>query len=345
MSKRIGLIVGVGSIGRRHAVVMAERYEQLFVVDSSLTAQKWAKEHLPSHAKVFGALPDALADIGKHAAQVTAVIASWGPHHFEAFSRLVQSGVRRVFCEKPLATSLQQIRTMNSISKEHSVQVTAGLHLRYRGMSEFIQRISVERLGGKPTTFVVDGGARCLATTGSHWIDFAIAVFGASPKSVIASLRSAPINPRSETLQYWDGVAVWEFPQGQRATITYDNASSVHERARFYASAGVVEIDTSLTVRVFQRDPNEVAADRRVIRVGEVRRDELVGEFIPDLGEVLSVQLDEIEGVRVSSYGLPEVVESANALLAAFESSRLGKRIEFPLSDDVIADSQDWAIS
>jgi predicted dehydrogenase len=345
MSERIGLIVGVGSIGRKHAVVMAERYEQLFVVDSSLTAQKWAKEHLPSHAKVFGALPDALADIGKHAAQVTAVIASWGPHHFEAFSRLVQSGVRRVFCEKPLATSLQQIRTMNSISKEHSVQVTAGLHLRYRGMSEFIQHISVERLGGRPTTFVVDGGARCLATTGSHWVDFAIAVFAASPKSVIASLRSAPINPRSETLQYWDGVAVWEFPQGQRATIAYDNASSVHERARFYTPAGVVEIDTSLTVRAFQRDPNEVAADRRVIRVGEVRRDELVGEFIPDLGEVLSVQLDEIEGVRVSSYGLPEVVESANALLAAFESSRLGKRIEFPLSDDVIADSQDWAIS
>ena len=345
MPKRIGLIVGVGSIGRRHAVVMAERYEHLIVVDSSPTAQQWARDQLPSHVRVFGALSDALAEISEHAAQVTAVIATWGPHHFEAFSRLVQSGVQRVFCEKPLATSLQQIQTMNSISREHSVQVTAGLHLRYRHMSEFIHRISAERLGGRPTTFVVDGGARCLATTGSHWVDFAIAVFAASPKSVIASLRGAPINPRSETLQYWDGVAVWEFPQGQRATITYDNASSVHERARFYAPAGVVEIDTSLTVRAFQRDPREVAADRRVIKVGEVQRDELVGEFTPDLGEVLSTQLDELEGVRVSSYGLPEVVESANALLAAFESSRLGKRIDFPLSDDVITDSQSWAIS
>lgn len=345
MPERIGLVIGVGSIGRRHATVMAERYEHLLVVDSNPLALDWAKNHLRSELKFFSTLPDALTDLGERSALVTAVIASWGPHHFEAFSHLVESGVRRIFVEKPLATSLQHLRAIESMSKKNAVKVTAGHHMRYRGMSEFVQHISIERLGGRPTTLVVDGGARCVATTGSHWIDLAIAVFGSSPKCVTASLRGARINPRSDTLQYWDGVALWEFPQGQRATITYDNTSSVHERVRFYAPTGIVEIDNNFNVHAFQRDPGEVAADGRVVRVGEVQRDEPVGELVPDLGEVLSKQLDELEGIRASSYGLHAVVESATALLAGFESSRLGRRLDFPLSEDVVANSLHWEIS
>jgi len=345
MSPKIGLIIGVGSIGRRHAEVMSRRYSRLFVVDFNSKARQWASEQFQTQVMCAASL-DEIADLVRvEASDVTAVIATWGPTHFSSYTQLVDLGVKRVFCEKPLATSLRQLRVMRDLCRQHEVALTAGLHFRYRGMAEFIRRVAGEHLGGVPSTFVVDGGARCIATTGSHWLDLAIVVFGATPSAVVASLSSDSVNPRSPELRYWDGTASWEFPGGQRVTLTFDNSSSVHEQARFYSPTGVLEIDPSLAIRAYGRDRAELAADDRVTRVGEVMRNQSIAEFIPDTNSVLSLQLDELEGLRAPSYAVDAVVDSATALVAAFESSRLERRLVLPPSSEITENSLEWNIS
>lgn len=344
MKSTTGLIVGVGSVGKRHAKVMADRFDRLFVIDTNDAALQWATSELQVNLKC-GKSVRALADeIRSCATTTSAVIATWGPSHFDDFSQIVALGVRRVFCEKPLATSLAQIQSMRKLCVEQKVAFTGGLHLRYRGIADFIREASANHLGGPPTSFVVDGGARCMATTGSHWLDLAIDVFGSPPTEVFASLDAAAINPRSADLDYWAGTASWKFSDSRRLAITYDNSSSVHERARFFGKHGVIDIDNELAVRVFARNPDEVGADSRTVRVGRVLP-EPVAEFVPYSGEVLSRQLDEIEGAPHPIYGARAAFDSAEALLAAFESSRSGATVSLPVSDELVQRSQEWNIS
>lgn len=345
MKSSIGLIIGVGSVGRRHASVMAKRYSQIIVVDVSTEARKWAINEFGSAAVCADSLDEVAEFIALNCKNITAVIASWGPHHFAAITQLVNLGVRKIFCEKPLATSLQQLQSIKVLCVEHEVAFTVGLHLRYRGIVDFIKQTAVKYLGGLPSTMVVDGGARCLATNGSHWLDLAIAVFQESPRMALASVVGDRINPRSETLEFWQGSAVWDFSADRRLTISYDNQSSVHESVVVYAPQGVIEIDSDFQVRAFARSKIDVDADSRVTRVGNVVRSRPVAEFITDFSEVLSVQLDEIEGLRPASYGLDAAIESATALLAAFESSRLKRHLYLPPDQDVVDQSLDWNIS
>ena len=344
MTNNAGLVVGIGSVGRRHAAVMAKRYEQLFVVDSSPAALGWAKENLSCRLHLGSSIDEVASEVRAHADSTTAVIASWGPAHYEHFVALSELGVRRIFCEKPVATSLRQLSDMRAICERNDIKMTAGLHLRYRGIAEFVNAVSRESLGGEPTSFVVDGGARCVATTGSHWLDLAAAVYGIARGSVVAHLRDSAINPRSPSLRYWEGTAIWEFSGVKCLTITYDNSSSVHERARFYAPTGVVDIDNDLVCRARARDPRQLRDDPRTVRVGEVTTD-VLAEHVPDLNEVLTLQLDEIEGKRPITYGLDQVFDSAEALVLAFEASRVGRRLQFPATPDVLANCVDWNIS
>ena len=344
MKSTTGLIVGVGSVGKRHAKVMADRFDRLFVIDTNDAALQWATSQLQTDLKCAKSVKALEDEIRSCAATTSAVIATWGPSHFDDFSQIVALGVRRVFCEKPLATSLAQIQSMRKLCVEQKVAFTGGLHLRYRGIADFIREASARHLGGPPTSFVVDGGARCMATTGSHWLDLAIDVFGSPPTEVFASLDAAAINPRSADLDYWAGTASWKFSDSRRLAITYDNSSSVHERVRFFGKHGVIDIDNELAVRVFARNPDEVGADSRTVRVGRVLP-EPVAEFVPYSGEVLSIQLDEFEGAPHPIYGARAAFDSAEALLAAFESSRSGATVSLPVSDELVQRSQEWNIS
>jgi predicted dehydrogenase len=345
MSSQLGILIGAGSVGKRHARVLEKRYQRLVVIDVNPSACEWANKELACEVTTAKSLSHVVDVVKERASQATAVIANWGPQHFATFEELVGLGVRRIFCEKPLAVSLKQIEDIRRLCDVHHVALTAGLHLRYRGISEFIRDVSERQLGGLPTSMVVEGGARCIATNGSHWLDLAIQIFGCNPAAASASLNSAPINPRSQDLEYWGGSATWRFVGGQQLTIAYDNASSVHEQIRLYSPTGIVEIDGDFVVRAFQRNLDEVRADPRVIRVGQVERSKPIAEFVPNMDEVLSQQLDEIEDVSPARYGSEQVLTSAMALVAAFESHRRGCRLDLPPTDEIIDQSVAWNIS
>jgi len=345
VKSQLGILIGAGSVGKRHAKVLEKRYQRLIVVDVNSSAREWANSELSCEVVTAESLSSVSEAVKHQATHSTAVIANWGPAHFATFEELVSLGVRRIFCEKPLAVSLKQIEGIRRSCEVHNVALTAGLHLRYRGIAEFIRNVAEQQLGGLPTSMVVDGGARCVATNGSHWLDLAIQIFRCDPVTATSTLDSASINPRSQDLKYWGGYAAWQFSGGQQLTIAYDNSSSVHEQIRLYSPIGVVEIDPEFVVRAFRRALDEVRADPRVIRVGQVERERPVAELVPSMDEVLSQQLDEIEGISPVRYGVAQVLTSATALVTAFESHRLGRRLNLPATREVIDQSVEWNIS
>jgi len=108
---------------------------------------------------------------------------------------------------------------------------------------------------------------------------------------------------------------------------------------------GVVQIDSSFGVSAYRRNPVEIAADSRVARVGDVLVNAPVAEYAPNFDEVLGIQLDELEGTRPAKYSGSQALDSAEALVLAFEASRVGRRLQFPATPDVLANCVDWNIS
>ena len=163
-----GLLVGAGSIGKRHAKVMADRYSILHVIDPSEQSRAWASETFGSQAVTHGNLDGALRQIGS--ADVTAVVATLGPLHRENVSRLIDHGVRRIYCEKPFASSIEDGHHLAELAEHTSTRVIVGLQRRYSTLVDQILQFSRHHLGGEPVSIVGHGGAQCRTQAcGSTW--------------------------------------------------------------------------------------------------------------------------------------------------------------------------------
>jgi len=345
MSERIGLVIGVGSIGRRHATVMAERYEHLLVVDPNPSALEWCRQHLPPEVQLFQSLESLLPTIRPVAIDITAVISTWGPYHFPIFSALVDAGVRSIYCEKPVAVSLAQLEALGELIRTYSISFNTGLHLRYRNLGESINALAEEYLGGVPSMGVIAGGAKCMATNGIHWLDLANCVFGCTPTSVFAHLQRHQINPRTPTVGFWQGVAAWEYSKERQLSISYSNHSSVDGIAIWFCPLGTIRVTPSLEIVLEARDMNEVEKDPRVTRVGEVSRVNLSSQPTIDRGLVLSRQLDDMESGNPIPFPDVPPLGTVEALLAAFESSHRKESLSLPVLNVVVRSSTEWEIS
>lgn len=339
-----GLLIGAGSVGKRHAKVMQRRYAKLLVIDPAPSTSAWCEEELTCSYRVFVSIDEARSEIISAAKETTAVISNWGVDHFETFKGIVNLGVERLFVEKPIAHSQAAIYEMLKISQERKLVVGVGHQRRYIGLLEQVKEVSMGFCGGPAASVVVHGGAKCLVTQGMHWVDFAVALFGIAPESVVAVANCEFINPRSRLLGYWDGTAVWSFPKGRQLAISYTNRSSVSESVIVYSKNGVAKIGDDLDVQTYIRDSREVLGDPRVTRVGAISNSP-VHDWKPSVTSTLEIQLDDLDAGRVPKHSIGDAVTSASALLAALSSSKRGCKLSLPIHTSDPDWQTTWPIS
>src|SRR4051794_18894303 len=105
-AEHTALVIGYGSIGRRHARVLASLTPALVIVNRRESVRTQAAHDHPG-ARVVERLEE-LDQEDFPWADTLAVIATWGPSHASLFHALADRGVRRILCEKPLAASVVQ---------------------------------------------------------------------------------------------------------------------------------------------------------------------------------------------------------------------------------------------
>ena len=328
----IGILVGAGSIGKRHAKKLIEQYELVIVVDPEPSLMNWVQTELRGQDLYFSELSVALAHIGSNANETTAVIANLGPDHFSTFNQLADFGIRRILCEKPMAVSVKQIDVMAARIKSDNISFTVGLQRRYSGLCSLLRSIGEEYLGGKPVAVVGHGGAQCLITTGMHWIDLCIDLFEDNPEAVSAIAQPQRINPRGPLLEMWSGTAAWAFPNDRYLTLTYSNSSSVEGELVIYCPTGRLEIDPNGAITMHQRKSSEVAADNRITRVGEAFLSGVI-EIKPNLVHPTIQMLDELDAEVELTYTTTAAGVSANAALGLLISATTKQEVQLPVSN------------
>ena len=330
---RQGLLVGVGSVGKHHAKVMAERYERLLLVDPSPEVKDWLKGQIHSEHEVFTSLSEAIDALSPNAISTTAVISHLAPDHFDAFTKISDAGVRHIVCEKPISDSLATSMAMVNRAEQQSIRFSVAFQRRFLQSAKVINSVSQSELGGPPSSIVVHGGAKCLVTFGAHFVDLALDVFGSPPLRVTGFGNSQPINPRRKDLGYWEGSLTWEFSGNRYLTISFTNQSSVQALGVLYAPHGTMNLYPDGKVTMVKRNLEEIAKDPRVTRVG-VCEDSPVQVIPGSAPSELNVILDEIESDSDISYSLKHIMESLEASIGGLIAAETKQVVEFPVSQN-----------
>lgn len=338
------MIVGYGSVGRKHAAEMAALFPSLGIVDTKESARRAAAGDHPG-ARV-GVNLEELDAVDLPWASAVAVIATWGPTHARLFHALVDRGVRRILSEKPLAASVADAVAMAERAAREGVRLEVHHYFRYGGMGASIRRLLAEHGLGEPVSLVVTGGAACAVTNGIHWLDLATELFGAEPRSVVGDLRTRAINPRSPDLGFYGGTAAWDFGGDRRLTLSLSNDSSVAMEARLYMRDAVADLDENLRARLRRRSGGE-GSGRPVTRTGAAE------EVLFD--GVLPGTRSHREGIRlaVESVGAdgPPICSAADGAAAvsgcigALLASREERRIPLPIDPQSDWGREPWPIS
>lgn len=338
------LLIGAGSVGKRHAKVLELLCDQLVIVDEDPKVERWVAEELGPKAVFSHTIDSGIERLMGPRHQVISIIATLGPSHFEIIEKLFESGIRRVYCEKPLATSVADCRSIVEHAERVGALVTVGLQRRYNGLAREIRRAGDSFLGGHPTSVVAHGGAQCMITNGTHWLDLACDLFKAAPTRVSALMTPHQINPRGENLEMWQGGATWLFSGERTLTMSYDNSSSSDGLVQVYFPLGRIDLNSDGTITMFGRNMDEVARDSRVTRVGDLK---MLGPMdVSGLAaDPVARALQELADERELTYPLRTAVEIAEAALAALISSHEGMTVDIPVSRSHPLFAHRWAVT
>ena len=340
----VGLLVGAGSVGKHHARVMSQRYQQFIVVDPASTVEEWMKENLKPGNVYFNNLDSAISAIGDRTENVTAVIANLAPDHCSTFHRLADCGIRKIVCEKPMSDSVALATQMLNRAKLDGIHLTVGFQRRFTLAASHVNAAASENLNGPPSAIAVHGGAKCLVTFGSHTVDFAIELFGSEPLRVSAVGNAASINPRGSTLGYWGGAASWEFSNNRYLTMMFTNESSVQSSATIYAPTGTFEMAVNGRITMFKRNVDEIARDPRVTRVGDVDKQGV--EIVSALEtSSIALMLDAVESQNDLIYSGEQLVGSMEAMFGALIAIESKAVVEFPLSKSHALYAKSWNVT
>jgi predicted dehydrogenase len=191
--------------------------------------------------------------------------------HAEQVVRALQAG-KHVFCEKPLATTVEQLAQVKQqlITGENSPLLMVGFNRRFaplaRKLFEFLQPrqeplMATYRInaGSIPLTHwvhdPVQGGGRIIGE-GCHFVDFLTFLTGANPISV--SAQSLPDDSRYSE----DNVSMtFTYPDGSVGTVIYlanGDKAFPKERIEVFSGGRVAVLDDFRTLELVSQGKRQV---------------------------------------------------------------------------------------
>lgn len=218
------LLIGCGSVGKRHLSKLVELDQSIWVIDPSEDARNYAISKSNLVLQTYKSL-DEFMDGNNDANINFIIIANWGPDHFATIDKVRKLQPRKILIEKPVASKLSdlyQIKNLLPIAKESSF---VNFHIRFDSGFQKLMEICDETYLGTPLMINVIGGAKCISTTGIHWLDFSNQILKSKWKNINSIIEADKINPRSPDLDFLQGYSQIVYENGSSVSISFTNQS------------------------------------------------------------------------------------------------------------------------
>lgn len=338
------LIVGLGSIGKIHLKKILSYSRDVLIVDPNPKID----EFLTENYGLFGLQRySSIERIDLKTKIDVAVIANWGPDHFDTLQKLINLGVRRFLIEKPLVSKINDLTKLWDMVQSEEIFVLVNMPWLFSDFEERVAKLQIDFALGELGNVSVSGGAKCLATNGIHYIGLACMLFGQSPSAVASLIVEDFINPRSGHLKFLAGSAFFEFDSGRYLQICFTNNSHLQAQAVMNFQYGRIIFDSDLATVYLISPENRVRIDKPTRTFYPEVEVFKFKPFITDLGgdgtDMAYQSL--VEGNKISKSNIALV--STEALLAMMVANVTGERISIPLSTELLTKfgSREWWIS
>ena len=225
------VIVGLGSIGSKHYSLCTKNGLTCYTIDPRVPNSLLnSKTHFKSSEKFL----DFYTPDPEKSTNSIVVIANWGPDHVSEVKKFVAKGFSNFLIEKPLAATLRDLTFLDDQTTNPNLKLWANYHLRFdSGMTRLREFIDSGGLG-PIELFVLSGGAKCLSTTGIHWLDLFYEFSDTEPELISGDFISDAVNPRGEHLAYLSGFLYCRNQDNSKFIMSFTNSSFSSERIDIY---------------------------------------------------------------------------------------------------------------
>ena len=338
------IIIGVGSIGKKHLEISLRFSQDVYVIDPSSKVSEYINNH-PNKSSIR--IIDEIEDFEKPPQESLVVISNWGPDHFKTFKSLVEKGFKSFIVEKPLVSRLTDLIEMQNLTHQLGLDVKTNMPWNYSNFSESVgDLVDFQKLGSLKS-ISVSGGAKCLATIGIHYIGLAIQLFQSTPISVTAILNDSKINPRQAELAYIEGTSSWQFSDQRCLSITFSNESHLQAVSILTYEFGRITIEGN-DATIFRISDSDLS---RIVRpVDTYFPTTRVGNFHPFTHNLFGDGTSYIYNTffkNVTSIEEDLGVAATQSLFGMLMSNEKQEVIRFPFGDDLFTKygEIDWNIS
>ena len=234
-------VIGLGGHGFRHlsAIDQVAGIEVSAVCDMRLDVLEKAVETYPT-AEPFSDWEEMLAQTKL---DLLCVVTN-GPSHAPIVITAAESGVPRILCEKPFATSVHDARLMIAVCEEMNVRLAVSHGRRWaKSFIELKQMIADGVIGDLCHFFAVCGGG-LFACNGSHFLDVMGMLSGQKPTSVLGyDDQAGRENPRGKEFFDPGAIAHIQFDGGMRGTLDMNEDLGVPGLVEIVGSMGRIYIN------------------------------------------------------------------------------------------------------
>lgn len=249
-------------------------------------------------------------------------ICTYAGAHRVLLKQCIDAGVKAVWCEKPLALTIDDARAMERAAAKAGVRVIVN-HMR-RFFPTFIHAKSLIKSGaiGEPSMVSSSIQDWDLMEWGTHWLD--MIRFFADDQPVSWVMGQARCNGEKKGyghIMEQHAIAYFAFVNGMRGFLDggVEMSGMLPFSLRVSGSGGQLDITES----------NVVLTNREGCREFPVAK---TGDTFNDPWQVLMNEfLGWLEGGAESQISLRNAVLSTELYLAAYESAKIGDRVDLPL--------------
>jgi predicted dehydrogenase len=314
------LLIGCGSVGKKHLSKLIELGQKIWVVDPSKDARKFA---LAQGDLVLGVFPTLESFLEAEATPLInlAVIANWGPDHFYAFEKIKGLHPRAIIIEKPVISKLSDLNLMKTYLKDSKASIFVNFHLRFdSGYSQLLEFCAVSKYG-TPKLISVVGGAKCVSTNGIHWLDFSNELIASEWDSIDANLTSQSINPRSKDLHFYEGFTNITYKNKSVVSVNFTNSSYMDIQVTIiWKQAKGIIVDGFL--KIYEAD-NEIPEDQPITRSARFSKKILEIPFAVDGFDQIYNRIGSVKG-----YVMERALEANELLILSLISSRTASQVK-----------------
>lgn len=257
------------------------------------------------------------------------VVASTAPSHINYIQQTVNAGVKYVFCEKPVCTSLAEAEILNHILKKYpDTKIAVNHQMRFMEQYTYVKKMITENNFGEIGSISIQAGNFGAAMNGTHYFEMFRFMTDQYPSKVCAWLKpQSSKNPRGDIFQDVAGSIRFENDKQQRfyMDISEDQGHGVF--VTYTCKYGQIHVDELLGRVYVSRRKNSEDTNLPTTRYGlPAETYTLTIEPADSLLPTERVLKSLLEGRNFPS--LIDGIMAVKTLIAAYASSdSLGKEV------------------